>query len=56
MGHLAIRCNQVERAVAYFKGLGIGARPETAKREKGRLKAIYLDLELSGFAVHLLTN
>jgi len=55
-GHLAIRCNQVERAVAYFQGLGIAARPETAKREKGRLKAIYLDLELGGFAVHLLMN
>ena len=55
-GHLAIRCNQVERAVAHCKGLGIAARPETAKREKGVLKAICLDLELGGFAVHLLRN
>ena len=53
-GHLAIRCNQVERAVAYFKRAGIQARPETAKGAPGRLKAIYLDLELARFAVHLL--
>jgi 2-dehydro-3-deoxyphosphogluconate aldolase/(4S)-4-hydroxy-2-oxoglutarate aldolase len=53
-GHLAIRCNQVERAVAYFAAAGIAARPETARTEKGHLKAIYLDLELGGFAVHLL--
>jgi 2-dehydro-3-deoxyphosphogluconate aldolase/(4S)-4-hydroxy-2-oxoglutarate aldolase len=52
-GHLAIRCNQVERAVAHLAGLGIAARPETAKRERGRLKAVYLDLDLGGFAVHL---
>jgi 2-dehydro-3-deoxyphosphogluconate aldolase/(4S)-4-hydroxy-2-oxoglutarate aldolase len=55
-GHLAIRCNQVERAVAYFRDLGIAAKPETGKNEKGTLKSIYLDLELGGFAVHLLKN
>jgi len=53
-GHLAILCNDVERAVARFAGLGIGTRPETAAMDKGRLKAIYLDLEISGFALHLL--
>jgi 2-dehydro-3-deoxyphosphogluconate aldolase/(4S)-4-hydroxy-2-oxoglutarate aldolase len=53
-GHIAIRCNQVERAVAYFAGKGIKSKPETAKSEKGMLKAIYLDLELGGFAIHLL--
>jgi 2-dehydro-3-deoxyphosphogluconate aldolase/(4S)-4-hydroxy-2-oxoglutarate aldolase len=52
-GHLAIRCNQVERAVAYFAGLGIQARPETARSDRGMLKSIYLDLELGGFALHL---
>jgi 2-dehydro-3-deoxyphosphogluconate aldolase/(4S)-4-hydroxy-2-oxoglutarate aldolase len=49
-----IRCNQVERAVAYFAGLGIRTRPETARSDKGMLKSIYLDLELGGFALHLL--
>jgi 2-dehydro-3-deoxyphosphogluconate aldolase/(4S)-4-hydroxy-2-oxoglutarate aldolase len=52
-GHIAIRCNQVERAVAYLAGQDIAARPETAKLERGRLKAIYLELDLGGFAVHL---
>ncbi|MDR3673144.1 MAG: bifunctional 4-hydroxy-2-oxoglutarate aldolase/2-dehydro-3-deoxy-phosphogluconate aldolase [Holophaga sp.] len=52
-GHIAISCNQVQRAVAYFAAAGIAARPETAKLAKGRCKAIYLDLELGGFAVHL---
>ena len=53
-GHLAIRCNQVERAVAYFAAAGISARPDSARRDKGLLKAIYLDLEIGGFALHLL--
>jgi 2-dehydro-3-deoxyphosphogluconate aldolase/(4S)-4-hydroxy-2-oxoglutarate aldolase len=53
-GHLAIRCNQVERAVAHFRAAGIAVRPDTAKTARGRLQAIYLDLELGGFAVHLL--
>jgi len=55
-GHLAIRCNQVERAVAHFAAAGIQARPETARTDQGRLKAIYLDLEIGGFAVHLLKS
>jgi 2-dehydro-3-deoxyphosphogluconate aldolase/(4S)-4-hydroxy-2-oxoglutarate aldolase len=55
-GHLAIRCHQVERAVAYFAAAGISARPETAKGDKGLLKSIYLDLELGGFALHLLKS
>lgn len=53
-GHIAIRCNDVERAIARFSGQGIASLPETAKMEKGRIKAIYLDLELGGFAIHLL--
>ncbi len=53
-GHIAIHCNQVERAVAYFAAASIATRPETAKSDKGLLKSIYLDLELGGFALHLL--
>jgi 2-dehydro-3-deoxyphosphogluconate aldolase/(4S)-4-hydroxy-2-oxoglutarate aldolase len=53
-GHIGIRCNNAERAVARFRGLGIGVKPETEKLEKGRLKTIYLDLEIGGFAVHLI--
>jgi len=52
-GHIGIRCNDVERAVARFASLGVKARPETAKSDKGKLKAIYLELEIGGFAIHL---
>lgn len=53
-GHLAIKVNDVERAVAYLLGQGIGTVPETAKIEKGRIKAIYLDRDILGFALHLM--
>jgi 2-dehydro-3-deoxyphosphogluconate aldolase/(4S)-4-hydroxy-2-oxoglutarate aldolase len=53
-GHIGIRCNNGDRAVARFRDLGIGVLAETEKREKGRLKTIYLDLTISGFAIHLI--
>ena len=43
----------MERAAARFAALGVKARPETAKSDKGKLKAIYLELEIGGFAIHL---
>ncbi len=55
-GHLAIKCNNIERALAYLSQFGYAPVEETAKREKGRLSVIYLDKELGGFAVHLLRN
>ena len=55
-GHIAIRCNQVDRAVAHFAGLGIGTLAGTAAGAPGALKAVYLDLQLGGFAVHLLRD
>jgi 2-dehydro-3-deoxyphosphogluconate aldolase/(4S)-4-hydroxy-2-oxoglutarate aldolase len=53
-GHIAIRCNQVERAVAHFAAAGVTARRDTARSAKGRCTSIYLDLEIGGFALHLL--
>ena len=53
-GHLAIRCNDVERALARLATLGVGALADTTKMDKGRAKAVYLDREILGFAVHLL--
>jgi len=55
-GHIAIRCNQVERAVAHFAAKGIGTVAGTEVGAPGPLKAVYLDLELGGFAVHLLRD
>jgi 2-dehydro-3-deoxyphosphogluconate aldolase/(4S)-4-hydroxy-2-oxoglutarate aldolase len=56
MGHLAIRCNSVERALAFMARYGYAPVPDTAKSDKGRLKVIYLDKELGGFALHLLRD
>jgi len=53
-GHIAIATNDIRRAIAYLKTKGISILPETAKEDKGKLKAIYLDQEVSGFAIHLL--
>jgi len=33
---------------------GVSFLPETTKEKDGKLKAIYLDQEISGFAIHLL--
>jgi 2-dehydro-3-deoxyphosphogluconate aldolase / (4S)-4-hydroxy-2-oxoglutarate aldolase len=53
-GHIAIRCNDVERALARFRGMGVGILPDTEHAEKGKLRTVYLDLSIGGFAVHLL--
>ena len=54
-GHIAIRTNYIERAVNYLTTvLGVEFNEESAKRDaKGALKAIYLQEEIGGFAVHL---
>ena len=53
-GHLAIATNNIHRAIAYLKKKDISVLPETAKEKDGKLKAIYLNQEVSGFAIHLL--
>lgn len=53
-GHIAIGCNNIERAVAYLEAIGTKADMTTAKYDaKNNLKAVYLPGEISGFAVHL---
>jgi 2-dehydro-3-deoxyphosphogluconate aldolase/(4S)-4-hydroxy-2-oxoglutarate aldolase len=51
---MAIATNDIHRAIAYLKTKGISILPETAKEDKGKLKAVYIDQEISGFAIHLL--
>jgi len=53
-GHIAIATNDIHRATTYLKMKGISVLPETAKEKEGKLKAVYLDQEVSGFAIHLL--
>ena len=53
-GHIAIATNNIHRAITYLKMKDISVLPETAKEKDGKLKAIYLAQEVSGFALHLL--
>ncbi|MDR1977855.1 MAG: bifunctional 4-hydroxy-2-oxoglutarate aldolase/2-dehydro-3-deoxy-phosphogluconate aldolase [Synergistaceae bacterium] len=53
-GHIAIATVNVDRAVAYFAGKGIATLPETEKRDSaGALTVAYLNVEIGGFALHL---
>ena len=53
-GHISISTNYIYRAINYLKMKGISVLPETAKEKDGKLKAVYIDREVSGFAIHLL--
>ena len=53
-GHIAIVTNHIHRAITYLKMKNISILPETKKEKDGKLKAVYLDQEVSGFAIHLL--
>lgn len=53
-GHLAVRTNDVECAVAELEKNGFTAAPKTAKYKGDKMIAIYLKGEIGGFAIHLL--
>jgi 2-dehydro-3-deoxyphosphogluconate aldolase/(4S)-4-hydroxy-2-oxoglutarate aldolase len=53
-GHIAIGTNSIERAIAYFERKGIKTKPDTRSERDGKLATIYLDLNIGGFAVHLI--
>jgi len=54
-GHLAIATNSVERAVYHLTKMGISFNQKTAKYDaNNKLKLIYLEKEVNGFAFHLL--
>lgn len=53
-GHIAIGTNFIERAIAYLAKQGVAVKAETRAEKDGKLATVYLDLEISGFAVHLL--
>lgn len=52
-GHIAIGTRNVEAAVAFLERRGIAFKEETRKEKNEELVAIYLDIELGGFAFHL---
>ncbi len=53
-GHIAISTLGIKRAIAYLERKGVKIKPETAKEKDGKLIAVYLADEVSGFAIHLL--
>ncbi len=54
MGHIAIKTNYVDKAVAYLERQGIELDYDSARYdEKGKMNFIYLKEEFGGFAVHL---
>jgi 2-dehydro-3-deoxyphosphogluconate aldolase/(4S)-4-hydroxy-2-oxoglutarate aldolase len=55
-GHIAIKTNSVDRAIAYLGEIGITFNESTRKSDSdGKTKAIYLTEEIGGFAVHLMS-
>jgi len=54
-GHIAIKTNNINRAIAYLERRGIAVDMSTAKGPAGGpMVAVYLKDEIGGFAVHLL--
>lgn len=57
MGHIAVGCNSVDRAVYHLSAQGVEFDMDTALyTDKGALKFVYIKGELGGFAVHLTLN
>ena len=54
MGHIAVKTNYMDKAVAYLERKGIALDYESAQYDaKGNMTFIYLKEEFGGFAVHL---
>lgn len=57
LGHIAFGVDCIEDTEAYFAEAGHPFLPSTIKRDSGgRIKAVYLEGDFGGFAVHLLRN
>jgi 2-dehydro-3-deoxyphosphogluconate aldolase/(4S)-4-hydroxy-2-oxoglutarate aldolase len=52
-GHIALGTNFIDRALAYFARHGIKVIDETRNEKDGKLLTIYLDIDVGGFALHL---
>ena len=56
-GHIAVGTNSVERAYFYLKNNGVSFDESTVQRdENGKMRFIYLEEEILGFAIHLTEN
>ncbi|MBN2051041.1 MAG: bifunctional 4-hydroxy-2-oxoglutarate aldolase/2-dehydro-3-deoxy-phosphogluconate aldolase [Spirochaetales bacterium] len=52
-GHLAVRTNNIHRAVFYLQNRGFTVDEDSKKMKNDALIAVYLEQEFCGFAVHL---
>ncbi len=52
-GHIASATNFIDRAIAHLALKNIGIREETRNEKDGKLLTVYLDVEVGGYAVHL---
>lgn len=53
-GHIALQTEDVDGAIAYLAGKGIGILKDTVRRDaEGHVTFAYLDLEVGGYAIHL---
>lgn len=53
-GHLAIETNFIDRALFYLGQKGVTIIPETNTIRQGKPQTVYLNIDLGGFAVHLI--
>lgn len=53
-GHIAVRTNKIDVAIADLESKGFAVDMETAKYKGDKMVAVYLKNEFGGFAVHLL--
>lgn len=54
MGHIAMRTNNIGRAIYHLQKRGFEVDPGTTKEKNGKMIAVYLKGEFGGFAIHLL--
>lgn len=52
-GHIAISTNNINRAMYFIQRKGYKFKDETKNYKDGKLKTIYLEKEIGGFAIHL---
>ena len=52
-GHIAVSTHFIDRAVAHLARRGVKTLQDTRTEKNGKLQTVYLDLEIGGFAIHL---
>lgn len=55
-GHIALGTHFLDRAIAYFERQGVHVISGTLEEKQGKPHVAYLDLDVAGFAVHLVTQ